>query len=70
MLLYAEAEVPEKYERAAIRWHSRFTAETGPSLLDAQIALSALMALRTSPETAARVLLELVERLAGHLSPA
>ena len=69
VLLYAEAEASAKFERAAIRWHSRYTAESQPSLLDAQIALTALMALRTSPDAAERVLLGLVEQLAGTLSP-
>jgi hypothetical protein len=43
--LYAEAE-PAKYERAALRWHARFVAESSPSLLRAQIALAALPELR------------------------
>jgi hypothetical protein len=41
--LYAEAE-PAKFEKAALRWHSRFVAEAAPSLLRAQIALAARLA--------------------------
>jgi hypothetical protein len=39
---------PERYERAAVRWHSRFCREVRPSLPDAQLALSALHALAGS----------------------
>jgi hypothetical protein len=53
--LYAEAE-PAKFERAALRWHSRFVSEASPSLLQAQIALAAL---RAGGESARKVLLEL-----------
>ena len=33
--LYAEVE-PSKFERAALRWHTRFVSEAAPSLLRAQ----------------------------------
>jgi hypothetical protein len=55
--LYAEAE-PAKYEKAALRWHARFVAESSPSLLRAQIALAALAELRAGREPA-KVLLGL-----------
>jgi hypothetical protein len=57
--LYAEAE-PAKFEKAALRWHARFVAESSPSLLRAQIALTALGELRPGSEAAKRVLLGLV----------
>ncbi len=52
-----------RYERAAVRWLSRFCQETsGVALRDAQLALAALVAL-TGPARhgAARVLAELAE---------
>jgi hypothetical protein len=59
VVLYAEAE-PAKFERAALRWHVRFVAESSPSLLRAQIALAALAELRAGSEQAKKVLLGLV----------
>ena len=56
--LYAEAE-PAKFERAALRWHSRYVSEASPSLLLAQIALAALVELRAGSEPAKKVLIEL-----------
>ena len=56
--LYAEAE-PAKFERAALRWHARFVTESGPSLLQAQIALAALAELRGGNDAARRLLVEL-----------
>ena len=45
--LYAEAEAePAKFERAALRWYARYITEGKPSLLRAQIALTALPNLR------------------------
>ena len=46
-IAYADEE-PEKFSRAAARWHSRFVAEAGLDLLEAQLALSALMLLPTT----------------------
>ena len=57
--LYAEAE-PAKFEKGALRWHTRFVTESAPSLLRAQIALAALAELRAGSEAAKRVLLGLV----------
>jgi len=59
VVLYAEVE-PAKFERAAVRWHSRFTAETSPSLLESQIALAALGDLRSGSEAAKVLLVDLV----------
>jgi hypothetical protein len=57
--LYAEHE-PKKFERAALRWHARYVTEESPSLLEAQIALAALSALRAGErEAASKVLVEL-----------
>jgi len=61
VVLYAEAE-PAKFERAALRWHTRFVTEASPSPLDAQIALAALADLRAGSHSARRVLLELASQ--------
>lgn len=36
---------PERYEAAAVRWHSRFCREARPSMADAQLALASLHSL-------------------------
>jgi hypothetical protein len=55
-------EQPERYEAAAVRWHSRFCREARPSLADAQLSLAALHSLsRTEPEAAATCLVALCE---------
>jgi hypothetical protein len=47
LFLYAEKD-PIKYERAALRWLARYVTEgKGVSLLKAQLALAALLELRT-----------------------
>ena len=63
VLLYAAYE-PQKLERAALRWFSRYLDEgKGVSLLKAQLALSALAELRAEePEAAAKMLMELARR--------
>ena len=63
VLLYAAYE-PQKLERAALRWFSRYLDEgKGVSLLKAQLALSALAELRVGErEAAAKMLTELVRR--------
>jgi hypothetical protein len=60
VLLYAAYE-PQKLERAALRWFSRYLDEAkGISLLKAQMALSALAELRAEErEAAAKMLMEL-----------
>jgi hypothetical protein len=60
VLLYAAYE-PQKVERAALRWFSRYLDEgKGVSLLKAQLALSALAELRAGEtEQAAKLLGEL-----------
>lgn len=59
--LYAEHE-PAKFERAALRWHARFVRERCSSLLDAQIALAALMRLPAGDDRAGELLSELISR--------
>lgn len=59
--LYAEAE-PAKYERAALRWLSRYVTEARPSLLDAQIVLAALSELRAGSDAAREALFQLTAR--------
>jgi hypothetical protein len=63
LFLYAEKE-PLKYDRAALRWLGRYVTEgKGVSLLETQLALSALSELRTgSREAAAKMLTELARR--------
>jgi hypothetical protein len=63
LFLYAEKE-PVKFERAALRWLSRYLTEgKAVSLLKAQLALSALAELRAGErEAAAKILTELVRR--------
>jgi len=61
VLLYADRE-PAKFERAALRWLSRYVIEgRAPSLLKASMALAALSELRTAGErqAAAKLLAEL-----------
>jgi hypothetical protein len=63
LFLYAEKE-PIKFERAALRWLARDVTEgKAVSLLNAQLALSALAELRAGErEAAAKLLMELVRR--------
>jgi hypothetical protein len=63
LFLYAEQE-PVKFERAALRWLSRYLTEgKAVSLLTAQLAVSALAELRAGErEAAAKLLMELVRR--------
>jgi len=67
VVLYAEAE-PAKFERAALRWHARYVSEAAPSLMQAQIALSALSELRADSAAPKRLLLELAAREGAALS--
>jgi hypothetical protein len=50
---------PAELEWAALRWHARYVAETGPSPLDAQIALASLSDLRSGSDRAKTILVEL-----------
>jgi len=59
--LYGEVE-PAKFERAALRWHARFVKEACCSLLDAQVALAALMRLAAGDDRARGLLGDLVSR--------
>ena len=63
-LLYRD-QAPDLFERAAVRWHSRFCREVrSVSSQDAQLALAALIALEGArPETGARALLALFDAL-------
>src|SRR5690349_1537186 len=63
VFLYAEKE-PIKFERAALRWHTRYVIEgKAVSLLKAQLALSALAELRGGErEAAGKLLTELARR--------
>jgi hypothetical protein len=57
VLLYAEVE-PDKFERAAVRWLSRYLTEgKNVSLLKAQLALAALSELRAGEREAAAQML-------------
>jgi hypothetical protein len=56
--LYAAYE-PDKFERAAVRWYTRYLEEAGPTLLQAGIALAALGELRGRGEAAGKLLAEL-----------
>jgi hypothetical protein len=55
--------IPERYERAAARWHARFVLEApGIGLTESLVALSAVQALRDPQnELAARTLLQLAD---------
>jgi len=45
---------PERFERAALRWHSRWTAETKPaSIAEAQLALTCLQLLTSDHRSVA-----------------
>jgi hypothetical protein len=63
LFLYAEKE-PVKYERAALRWLVRYlTQGKAVSLLNAQLALTALAELRAGDgQRAAKLLVELATR--------
>jgi hypothetical protein len=58
--LYAEDE-PTKYEAAALQWLGRLLLEHRPTLLEAQIAVGALLDLRARPERF-RLLMRMVAR--------
>lgn len=63
VVLYAEAE-PAKFDRAAVRWLSRYLAESkDASMLKAHLALAALSELRSGERDPAAKL------LAGLVSP-
>ena len=59
VVLYAEVE-PAKFERAAVRWLSRYLDEgKDVSLLKARLALGALSELQSEGDAAAKLLTEL-----------
>jgi hypothetical protein len=63
VLLLLEWE-PDRFERAALRWHGRYCREvTDVDLVEAQAVLACLSGLRgTRPEPAAHALADLVHR--------
>ena len=62
VVLYAEVE-PAKFERAAVRWFSRYLDEgKDVSLLKAHLALGALLDLRSGGDSAERLLVGLLGR--------
>lgn len=62
VLLLLDTE-PNRYSRAALRWHARYCAELRVDLAEAQAVLALLAALRGSrPKPAAAALAELVHR--------
>ena len=62
VLLLLDAE-PNRYSRAALRWHARYCSELRVDLAEAQAVLTLLAALRSSrPKPAAAALAELVHR--------
>jgi hypothetical protein len=60
-LLLAEGE-PEKYERAAVRWHARFLQETKNVELRESLAVLALLVAIPANRLAATALAELLSR--------
>jgi hypothetical protein len=55
---------PDRFDRAAIRWHSRLEAETATlTLAESQLALAALGSLRAGDRDAADVLRRLLRRV-------
>jgi hypothetical protein len=63
-LLYRD-QAPDRFERAAVRWHSRFSREVrNIASEDAHLALAALLALKgPRPDTGARAFLSLFDAL-------
>jgi len=63
LALLADAR-PDRFDRAAIRWHSRLEAEaTTLTLAESQLALAALGSLRAGDRDAADVLRRLLRRV-------
>ena len=68
LVLMAE---PERYSRAAVRWHGRLCLEAkGMTAAEAQLALSCLQALPTESGRAAGATLAELCRLRGQAEPA
>lgn len=62
VLLLLDTE-PNRYSRAALRWHARYCSELHVDLAEAQAVLALLAALRSSrPKPAACALADLVHR--------
>ena len=61
---------PDKFDRAAVRWHGRLELETPTlSVPESQLALAALGALRQGDHDAAAVLRKLLRRVRPTLLP-
>jgi hypothetical protein len=61
---------PDKFDRAAIRWHGRLELETSTlTLAESQLALAALGALRAGDREAAAVLKRLLRKVRPTLIP-
>jgi hypothetical protein len=58
------AQRPDRFDRAAVRWHSRLEAEaTMLTLAESQLALAALGSLRAGDSQAITVLRQLLRRM-------
>ena len=62
---------PDRYPRAALRWHARWETEARPvTLAESQLALASLAALHSTPEVqAVKVLHSLAQRGPASRSP-
>jgi hypothetical protein len=55
---------PDKFDRAAVRWHGRLELETAVlTIAESQLALAALGALRVGDKSAAEILRGLLRRV-------
>jgi len=56
---------PDKFDRAAVRWHGRLEVESAVlTLAESELALAALGALRSDDMSAAEILRRLLRRVA------
>ena len=59
---------PDRFDRAAVRWHGRLEAEAGTlSLAESQLALAALVSMRAGDLQAVTVLRQLLRRVSPTL---
>jgi hypothetical protein len=68
LLLLLRDKNPQRFGRAALRWHGRYCRETGSVQLDEGLAVLALLAVMQGPHSkpAASALAELLSRRRGH----